>query len=826
MSDGIPVPGACEGRHMPIGSSVSDTPLLRLSGVTKTYGPTRAIDGLSFTLDAGGIVGLIGANGAGKSTLMRILAGVTIPDAGRLEIDGKSIDFDAFSPQGARKLGIRIVHQELSLCDSLSVSENFYIEQPRRFDLNPLWLQRYQRMALDSLCSIFPDNGVDVGKPISELSLPQRQMIEIARAACDPLLRILILDEPTSSLDSLRSEQLARFIKNRAAAGVAVIFISHKLKEVAAIAARILVLRNGTLARDTDNGTIGVPEMVAAMAGEAGQELEQLHRTTFNTASEILVEIDTPWSAQPTQLRAGQIVGLAGLEGSGQRDFLRSLYQVARGGQSLGLGCHGTASYVPGDRGAEGIFPLWNVLRNATIGVIASGPNKDIVRGKVEKLAAGAWLKAVQIPLERLESPILELSGGNQQKVLMARALMTDSEVILLDDPTRGVDVQIKRDFYRLIRQIAEAGKLVVWYSSETIEFVECDYVLLFHNRSVRRTLTGNDLTEDAIVNASFSERVDAAASPVPHPGVAGTRLNALSVMPFLTAALMLLVIGLLNRNAVSALGLDLLMTAAVPLALISLAQLFIVGGSEIDLGIGAFAGLISVIGATYLVSDPAIGCLFLALALAGYTSFGLLVQARSIPAIIVTLGASFVWLGIGYTLQQTPGGSSPGWLADLAAFNVLNVPSSALCLLVAAIVATAINASRRGVVLRGFGANPQCMVQSGWSPLSAALARYAISGLFGLTAGLAMTTINTASDINAGNSYTLLSIAAVVIGGSSLTGGRITPLGTLFGAISLSLVGSLLGLLNVSTDYNALVQGGLLIGIIYLRTTFSREAQ
>jgi len=826
MSDGKPVPELHENRQLPIGSSRPDTALLRLSGITKTYGPTRAIDGLSFTVAAGDIVGLIGANGAGKSTLMRILAGVTMADAGEVEIDGKPIDFGSFSPQSARKRGIRIVHQELSLCDSLSVSENFYVEQPRRMDLNPRWLQRYRHMALDSLQSIFPNNGIDVDKPASGLTLPQRQMIEIARAACDPFLKILILDEPTSSLDLQRSAQLACFIKDRAAAGVAVIFISHKLKEVAAIATRILVLRNGALTRDTDNGTIGVPEMVAAMAGEAGQELERLHRTAFNTGGATLVEIDAPWSAQSARLGAGQIVGLAGLEGSGQRDFLRSLYEVARGGRSPGLVCNGTASFVPGDRRAEGIFPLWNVLRNATIGSTASSLSKRLVRGKAEKLTAETWLKAVQIPIERLDSPILELSGGNQQKVLMARALMTDSAVILLDDPTRGVDVRNKRDFYRLIREVAEAGKLVVWYSSETIEFAECDYVLLFHNRSVRRTLTGTHLTEDAIVSASFSEKADAAASLTPQPGAGGMRFDALSIMPFLTTALMLSVIGLLNRNAVSALGLDLLMTAALPLALISLAQMFIVGGSEIDLGIGAFAGLVNVISATYLVTDPAMGCAFLALAWAGYTSFGLLAQARSIPAIIVTLGASFVWLGIGYTLQQTPGGSSPGWLADLAAFNALNIPASALCLLIAAITAIAINASRRGVALRGFGANAQCMIQSGWSPLSAALARYAVSGLFGLAAGLAMTAINTASDINAGNSYTLLSIAAVVIGGSSLTGGRITPLGTLFGAISLSLVGSLLGLLNVSTDYNAVVQGGLLIGILYLRTIFSRSAQ
>ena len=802
------------------------TPLLRLSEITKTYGPTHAVDRLSFTVPAGEIVGLVGANGAGKSTLMRILAGVTIPDAGRMEFGGQAVDFGTFSPDRARKLGIRIVHQELSLCDSLSVSENFYIEQPRHGGLHPAWLHDYQRLASNSIASIFPESGIDVARPVSELSLPQRQMVEIARAACDPLLKTLILDEPTSSLDRLRCEQLAGFIKSRSALGVAVIFISHKLKEVAEIADRLLILRNGTLARDTDMGSISVPEMVVAMAGEAGKELERLHRTTFDASGEVLVQIGAPWSAEPWQLRAGQVVGLAGLEGSGQREFLRSLHDAARGRKYEGLACTQSVSYVPGDRKEEGIFPLWNVLQNAAISLTVSRAGNSIVRGKSERSAADTWLKAVGVSENRLESPILELSGGNQQKVLMARALMTDCDVILLDDPTRGVDVHIKRDFYRLIREIAGAGKLVVWYSSETIEFTECDYVLLFHNRSVRRALTGNDLSEDAIVNASFSERRVAGDSPRSQVTTGRARSAALSVLPFFTAALMLTVIGLLNRNAISPLGLDLLMTAAVPLALISFAQLFIIGGSEIDLGIGAFAALINVISATFLVTDPMMGSGFLMLALAGYISFGLLVQARSIPAIVVTLGASFVWLGTGYTLQQTPGGSAPDWLARFAAFSFLNVPASALCLVAASLVAVMLNGSRLGVVLRGFGARPQCMIESGWSPFSAAVKRYAIAGCFGLAAGLAMTAINTASDINAGSSYTLLSIAAVVIGGSALTGGRITPLGTLFGAISLSLVGSLLGLLDVSTDYNALVQGGLLVAMLWLRSILSRGAQ
>ncbi len=808
---------------MPVESSIVPMPLLRLSNITKTYGATRAIDDLSFTVAAGDVIGLIGANGAGKSTIMRILAGVTAPDAGTAEIGGIPIDFSSFSPELARKFGIRIVHQELSLCDSLSVSENFYVEQPRRSGLDHSWQHRYRRMAQDSLQAIFPDNGIEVGKPVAELTLPQRQMIEIARATCDPFLRILILDEPTSSLDNTRGEQLARFIRGRAAAGVAVIFISHKLTQIAEISKRILVLRNGTLARSIESETISVPEMVAAMVGEAGQELERLHRENSGDDGKTLVQIGTPWSAQSNRLRAGQIVGLAGLEGSGQREFLRSLYEAARGARSPGLVFNATASYVSGDRRAEGVFPLWNVVKNATVSLTASSHGASIIRAKEEMHAAESWLKAVHIPMNQQDACILELSGGNQQKVLMARALMTNSEVLLLDDPTRGVDVQTKRDFYRLIRQAAESGKLIVWYSSEAIEFAECDYVLLFHDRLIRQVLTGSGLTEDAIVNASFSERVEAVPGAILQTTAATTHLNALSLMPFITASLMLAVIGLLNRNAVSLLGFDLLMTAAVPLALVSLAQLFVVGGSEIDLGIGAFASLISVIAATYLVSDPGIGCAFLVLALTAYMSFGLLIQMRSIPSIIVTLGASFVWLGTGYTLQQTPGGSSPDWLASAAAFSLFGVPASALSLILAAVIAAAINASRRGVVLRGFGANSLCMTQSGWSPSTAALVRYGISGLFGSAAGLAMTAINTASDINAGNSYTLLSIAALVIGGSSLTGGRITPLGTLFGAISLSLVGSLLGLLNVSTDYNAVVQGGLLIGILYLRAALPK---
>jgi len=255
----------------------------------------------------------------------------------------------------------------------------------------------------------------------------------------------------------------------------------------------------------------------------------------------------------------------------------------------------------------------------------------------------------------------------------------------------------------------------------------------------------------------------------------------------------------------------------------VALGQMFVVGGSEIDLGVGAFAGLANVLSATFLVSAPLLGAATLLVALGAYAGLGLLIQARAIPAIVVTLGASFIWAGVGYALQPTPGGSAPGWLAAAAAFHLAGVPASVLVVVVAAIAASLLNASRLGVVLRGFGANPRAVAQCGWSPLAASLSRYAIAGCFALLAGLAMTAINTASDINAGGSYTLLSVAAVVVGGSALIGGRIAPVGVVCGALSLSLIGSLLGFLGVSTDYNAAVQGGLLIAILVLRAMEAR---
>jgi ribose transport system ATP-binding protein len=280
------------------------------------------------------------------------------------------------------------------------------------------------------------------------------------------------------------------------------------------------------------------------------------------------------------------------------------------------------------------------------------------------------------------------------------------------------------------------------------------------------------------------------------------------------------------NPRIASVFGLDLLLWSAVPVALVALAQMFVVGGSEIDLGIGAFAGLINVVSATLLVNTPSIAILTFAGALIAYCALGALIQLRKIPAIVVTLGASFVWSGLAYTLQPTPGGSSPEWLTAAIGWSIRGVPTSLVVLAIIAAAAFAVDRTPSGVALRAFGANPAAMSRAGWSAAKYAALRYLVAGVFGLIAGLSLTAINTASDYNSGGSYTLLSVAAVVIGGCSLAGGLISPLGVVAGSVTLSLIGALLGMLNVSSDYNAAVQGVLLLMILAVKAVANRGSR
>jgi ribose transport system ATP-binding protein len=793
-----------------------------LERIRVAYGPTLAVDGLSLGIRAGEVLGLVGANGAGKSTLMRVLSGATEPDDGRVLIAGQEVDLGRYTPHAAHVAGVRIVWQELSLCPNLTVAENFYIEQPRR-ERGLRWRARYRDLARSGLDDVFPQSGVPPDRGVGMLPIGQRQMVEIARAAAAPGLRLLILDEPTSSLDAMRSRQLRAHVRDRAAEGIAVIFISHKLGEVLDVADRVFVMRNGREILDAPGAEVKERDLVQAMGGGVGPGERPTRRRTESgeELARLGGELTASLGADVT-LVAGEIVGLAGLEGDGQKPLLERLFRARAGDKDVVR--RAPAAYVAGDRAAEGIFPLWPVASNVSIGRVAQRSGLAWISPAAETAASGRHAAAIDLDVGRLGSNILELSGGNQQKALAARALATDARILILEDPTRGVDIATKRRFYDLARDCADAGKLVIWHTTEDAEFAECDRVLVMAGGRITAELRGADIAEERVLSLAFAGR-EAHTADTGRRTVGGLRLARLALgnAAILGLVLVLAALVALNPLVASAFGLDLLLGPAVALTLIALAQMFVVGGSEIDLGVGAFAGLVNVVSATLLVTAPILGLGALVAGLGGYALMALLIRLRGVPAIVVTLGASFIWYGIGYSLQPAPGGAAPEWLRATTQWSLPGLPTPLVLIAVAALAALAIHRSRLGTVLRGFGANALALGRSGWSPVRYGVIRYLVAGAFAAAGGLTITATSGASDINAGSGYTLLAVAAVVLGGCRLIGGVISPVGVVAGAVTLSLIGALLGALGVSTDFNAAVQGLVMLGVLVLRAAVDR---
>ncbi|WP_245686646.1 ATP-binding cassette domain-containing protein [Paracoccus tibetensis] len=781
---------------------------MSLRGICRTYGATRANDSIDLNIAAGEVLGLVGGNGAGKSTLMKVLCGMVPASEGQILLDGAEAEA-GHDAAAAQAHGIRMVHQELSLCTNLTVAENFFVEAPGAASLRPGWRGPYRQRAREALDAVFPGHGISPDAPLGSLTLGERQMVEIARAAATPGVRLIILDEPTSSLSARRAAQLIAFVQARAGEGTAFIFISHKLQEITKIASSVALLRNGRMAWRGRAADTSAAHLIELMGGRSDGPARD-RRARADGAP--LMRIGAPWTQTPYILRAGQIVALTGLEGSGQQLFLHALFQGAPGTSR-----DGTAAFVAGDRQKEGIFPLWDVLANIAIGRWAGLPGLSRVDRAADRVAALEPAKRLRLDPARLMSTIGDLSGGNQQKALVARALVGDAKVVLLDDPTRGVDIATKQDFYNLLHELAAEGRAIVWHTTEDAELDLAHRALVFADGRIVADLEGDAIKAPTVLEAAFG----VPSTQTEEPG--GTRRTALrlaaAALPYVSFVVVLGLMFNANPNTVSAFGLELLLKPAVALMLIALAQMFIIGGSEIDLGAGAFAALISVLAATVLPASTPLGLAAIAAALAAYATVGALIQWRQIPAIVVTLGASFIWLGIGFSIQPTPGGTAAGWTQALIRWRIPGVPTSVLLICLFTALALWINRTPLGVGLRGFGNNPAAMQRSGWSPLRCAVIRYAIAGCFLALAGIMLTAVNFASDINSGTSYTLMSVAAVVMGGAALMGGVISPAGAVVGAMTLTLIGALLAMLNIPSNLNPATQGLLLLAVLALRS-------
>jgi ribose transport system ATP-binding protein len=509
----------------PLTPAESSRVLVGLAGISKTFGQVKALTGIDFEFRSGECVGIAGHNGAGKSTLMAILAGVFAQDQGALAVEGQqAAGYDA---NAARAAGIRCVFQELSLCANLSVAENMCIVHPQLRGRG--WRRRATALMLEQLDMIFPGHGLKGHELVADLTLTQRQMVEIARGftVVGAPVKLVILDEPTSSLDAHTADQLLVFIRAAAQRGIASILISHMLGEIERVADRVMVMRDGTVAGVLPREGLTQDAIIRAMGqhvevenapGEARQRLEAdqaaAGRFEWALGHGGRLKIDA---------MRGEVVGFAGLAGQGQTDALLAIYHAATRRRA-----HERVAFVAGDRARDGIFPLWSIAQNLDIRWLFGGLDeaaRDAGTASGAKVAPKAgrarmmldlramrelvqtWRERIGIRGAGMNAGILSLSGGNQQKVLFARALASDADLILMDDPTRGVDIGTKRDIYQLVRSEAAKGRTFIWYTTENDELAYCDRTYVFRLGRVTRVLDAAQCTEESLLAASFEEQ-------------------------------------------------------------------------------------------------------------------------------------------------------------------------------------------------------------------------------------------------------------------------------------------------------------------------------
>ncbi len=802
--------------------------LIQIQNIHKRYGETLANDDICLDLLAGEVLGLVGANGAGKSTLTRVISGVTKPDSGTMKFCGEAVEWPSYRPAAAARLGIRVAYQELSLCTNLKVYENFYVEMGSHFSGVWRWRVAASLMAQRKLDEVFPEHGIRITQETAELSIAQQQMVEIARAFSAPGLRLIILDEPTSSLPAAQTNQLLDYIRKAAAAGITVVYITHRLQEIMSVTDRIIVLRNGAVTHDMLTSATTQEQLILSM-GETAAKTDVsedvspiIHPAETNQAVHLRCSnLNTNVLRNVTcDLRGGMLVGVGGLEGNGQRELLQAMFHPRRGARK-NVARKGMLAYVTGNRKEAGIFPLWSVAENTTITSLMRGGLCRFHSSKHVETEAASWMRKLKIKSAGPQAPILSLSGGNQQKVLIARALLSQADIILLDDPTRGVDVETKQQLYQLFQQAVHEGKLVLWYSSDDSELSRCDQVLVMRHGSIVRILEKHEISEQNILASSFVENNKTHSELV----LKHRRLNLFTMVPFLTMVATYVACGLLYPVTFSLFGVELLISGALPLIMAALSQTFIIGYSHINLSLGNFMGLISVIGASFLYERPLIGILMIFAAVLAHGAMGVLIRRLDIPAVIVTLAFSFIWYGIAIVIRSSPGGTAPQWLTGAFNQSLLGVSNVLWFLLAVCVLTACLERSKWGTVLRGFGNREDAMVRSGWNRNLAVLGAYFIAGIFAMLGGLSFTALTYSSDASAMNSYTLLTVASVILGGGMLSGGRVSVLGSVSGAITLSLVTILLGFLRVHADYIAAVQGALLIGILAMRLLRKRAA-
>jgi ribose transport system ATP-binding protein len=499
----------------------SNTHLLEVRRVSKRFAGVRALDDVSLTLGRGEVLAVVGENGAGKSTLMRIIAGVLTPDEGELVVDGNAVRIQSVAQ--ALKLGISLIHQELNLADNLSVGANIFLGR------EPRWAGLIDHATIESESRKYLGMvGLDVSPQtiVSTLTIGKQQLVEIAKALSTNA-RLIIMDEPTSSLSEHEAQQLFEVVRDLKARGVSIMYISHRLGEVELLADRVVVLRDGQRTGELSRTDNQRRNMVRLMIGRDVSKFYQ--RTPHTPGAEAIAVKDLRTSANPEHglsftIRAGEIVGLAGLVGAGRSELLTTLFGVTPAiSGSLTAGplrrpprnsreaIAAGIMLAPEDRRQAGLILPMNVKRNLSLASLRRDQRRGLLRGFLNP-AAENRVSATMIELMRIKTAgdrqvVRYLSGGNQQKVVLGKWLCLEPRLLLLDEPTRGIDVGAKEEIYKLMDQLAGRGVAILFVSSELEEIISMsDRAMVMHEGRISGELTRAELSEESVMRLATGD--------------------------------------------------------------------------------------------------------------------------------------------------------------------------------------------------------------------------------------------------------------------------------------------------------------------------------
>ncbi len=810
-------------------------PTMVLSGITKRYLGVAALMDVSFDVRPGEVHALLGENGAGKSTLMNVASGSTQPDTGSILFEGEVIDH--LTPARATQLGIAIVHQHPAVLPDMTVAENIRVAVPAE-------RLRFAGDETTSMRRLLDDVGftAHLEDRVGDLSVARKHLLELAKAlAIEP--KLLILDEPTAPLGQDAVELLFGRIRAAARNGTAVVYITHRLAEVRQLADRVTVLRDGKLRGTVNVDEVTDEELLALIVGRQLEVLFPPKNVTAADAAEVLnvsgLSGDRFHDVSFT-VKRGEILGVAGVVGNGQAQLLRALagltpftgtVQINGKGQSSKELLR-TCAYLPADRHREGLAMTLSVRENAAVTSLDGMGAGPFLSRRREVDVVGKELTGLAVRAPSMEAPVSALSGGNQQKVVMARALLSNPSILIADEPTQGVDVGARAEIYRILREVAGSGVPVVIASSDAMELEGlCDTVIVMSRGHVIECLQGDDVTDERMVHAAVSStrlRREEAAKQRASGSTRMQRFLQGDYAPVVALAAVIVGLGAYiysqNDRYLNPFNLTSVMMLIAALGFIAMGQTIALLTGGIDLSVGPLAGFLVVLGSFFINDEKsvlvvALGFALMLLAAIGTGAVnGSLIRFARFTPVAATLATYIALRGFSFLLRDSPEGIIRRGVTDAITFKVGPVPLIFVLLVVLTLALEfALRRTAWGHRLRAVGSSEESASRVGvQTNRTVALAYVATSVLTFLGAIVLLAQLGI-GDPAQGVGYTLSSVTAVVLGGTSLLGGRGTFLGTLLGAALIVQVLNATTFLGLTQTWQYIFQGGLILAAAVL---------